>query len=64
MRAGCLGRLLSRVALVDIGEPDIVTGGGLHSLGEMLNLGTVIGAGRRDMEGKQMPERIDGHVQL
>lgn len=60
---GC-GRLPAGVALIDEGDLNAVVGGRLHGPGQMLDLGTVIGVGRRNMQGQEMTEPVHRHVQL
>ncbi len=48
---GC-GWFLSGVALIDEGDFHAVVGGRLHGLGEMCDLGAVIGVGGRDVQGQ------------
>jgi hypothetical protein len=53
-----LGRLLADVALVDVGEIDGVTGGGLHCLRQTSDLGA--GVGGRDVQRQEIAQLIDG----
>ena len=61
---GGIGGSLPGVALVDIGQFDAVAGLGLDRCGQPLHLGSVFGAGRRDVQGDHMAQRVDGEVQL
>lgn len=48
---GCgIGRACSGIALIDIGDVDIVAGDGLDGPGEAFDLTTILGAGRRHMK--------------
>jgi hypothetical protein len=59
-----LGRLVTGIAVIDIGERDGLAGGVLDGLGQTADLGSIIDVGRRHMQGEQMAERIDGQMQF
>ena len=52
------------VALVHEGDLDVVTCGPLNGLGQVPDLGAVIGGGRGDVQREQMAQRVDGGVHL
>jgi hypothetical protein len=55
-----LGRLVTGIALIDIGEGDGFVSGVLDGLGETPDLGSIIDVGWCHVQGEQMAERIDG----
>ncbi len=64
LREGGLGWLLAGIALVDIGEIDTVTGGGLRGLRQATDLGEVVRVGRRDMQRPEVAQDVDDEVDL
>ena len=62
--ARSLSRPLPGVALIDIGEVDVIAGGGLDRLGELPDLGAVVGLGGRDVQRQEVAERVDSQVDL
>jgi len=59
-----LPRFLTGVALVRPCQLDRVARGLLRRRAEMLDLGTLLFVGRRDVYRQQMAGRVDSHVQL
>ncbi len=57
-----LGRLRSGIALVGIRHLHRLAACLLHLLRQFLYLGALLFVGRRDMHGKQIPQRIDSHM--
>ncbi len=51
------------IALIDIGDVDIVTGHSVHGPREPLDLTAILGTGRRHMQREQV-QRIDRNVQF
>lgn len=64
VRGGILGRVLSGAALIDVGDRNACTGGGLDGGGEPLDLGAVLFVRRRHLRREQMAERVHRQVQL
>ena len=64
VRAGGLGRLLTGVALVYIGQIDAVPGGGLHGLGQPPDLGAIVRIGGRDVQRQEVAQGVDGQMDL
>ena len=58
----CLGRVLTRVALIDKGECDVVSRHLLHRGGQLSHLSAILLIGRRHMQGQQMPQGIHGQM--
>ena len=62
---GCgIGGPRAGIALIDIGDVDVVAGDGLHGPREPLDLATILGVGWRHMKREQMAERIDRHMEF
>ena len=60
----CSSGLFARIALVDKGNLHGFAGGLLRGLGQLLHLRTILFVCRGDAQCEQMPERIDGNVDL
>lgn len=59
-----IGGPYTSIALIDLGDVDIVPGDGLHGPRKPSDLATILGAGRRHMKREQMPQRVDRHVEF
>lgn len=64
MSGSSFARLFSGVALVNPGELHRLSGDLLDTLGELFHLGTIPFVSRRDAQGQQVAEGIDGDVNL
>ena len=64
VRLGRFGRALAGIALVDKGQLHLPAAGVLDRLRQLGHGGTVVGAGRGDVQGEQMAQRVHGQVQL
>src|SRR5512134_912457 len=58
------GRIVPGIALVDVGDLDTLAGGVLDGGGEVFDLGAVLVAGRGDVCGEQVAQRVDRDMQL
>ena len=58
------GRPVAGVALVDVGELDTLVGRDLDRLCKAAHLSAIVVVGRSDVEGQDMTEGVDRHVQL
>jgi len=59
-----IGGPYTSIALIDLGDVDIVPGDGLHGPRKPFDLATILGAGRRHMKREQMPQRVDRPVEF
>ena len=59
MLGGCVLGVFSGVALVDVGKFHMVFGDLLHRCGELFYLRAVLLAGSSDMQGQQVPQRLE-----
>lgn len=56
---GCGFSGFSGISLIDISQLHMISGDRLHLLGQVLNLLAVLLAGRSDMQGQQVSQRIN-----
>ena len=61
---GRFGGDLARVALVHVDQLDVVAGGLLDRVGQGLDLGSVLFVGRSNMQRQQLPQGVDGEMEL
>ena len=64
VRLGGLGRPLTGIALVDVGQRDVLAGGVLDRLGQLGHRRAVVLAGGRHVQGQQVAKGVHGEVQL
>jgi hypothetical protein len=57
---GCLSRSITRVASIDEGNFDRLSGGLLNRLGKLTHLSTVLLIGRSHQQTQEVAQRIDG----
>ncbi|KON63245.1 hypothetical protein KOEU_32550 [Komagataeibacter europaeus] len=62
--AGCLGRPLACVSLIDIGQFDAFLRHLLNGCGEASNLDAIVPIGWCDVQGQQMAKCVHGHMQF
>lgn len=61
---GRCGGLFACITLIDEGQFDALARGLLYGGGETVDLGAIVGGGRRHMKSEQVAERVDGQMQL
>ena len=64
MRLGGVDSLLTRIALVNVGNFHRLSGHLLHRCALVVDLGPVLGIGRRHVEREQMAHGVDGGMHL
>src|SRR6266516_1484943 len=61
---GCQGRSLARVALIDKGQFDMLSGHVLHRCGQLAHLIAILFVSRRHVQGQQRSQRIHRQMDL
>ncbi len=61
---GCLCRGIAGIALIDVGELDLLAGCVLYIRAQAADRGPVADIGRCHVQSEQVAERVDGHVHL
>ena len=64
MPGGGIGRLLTGVALIHVGQLDRLASGFLHGSRQDIHLGAVLGIGRGDVQREQVAQRVDSGMDL
>jgi hypothetical protein len=58
------GWLFSRISLIDVSQRDTFAGRLLDGVGKTADLGSIVGIGRRDVQGQQMSQCVHGQMQF